>query len=329
GPLILFDSGDENGGSGSYSGSDDMESEHDPEVPPALLVGIERDDLLSQLLHSRNGGAGGAGRDFFTLAGAQRRHAAGQGRRHGRPVTPPQPPYSKHGNVRSSVIVRQPWNSARQWRPYVYDPPMLRIGAPGGAEQAKPPGDGAAQAQQFAVHSGVGELALECTNADDMGRGSLSNMFRLNSSVFITSRPRNVHLELTLGAAARHHVVERIYVMSSMANPPCAELMVFASSRRCNFSELRKYDDFTFAQYEQLAASMARPAVDGPLPIAYFWLTFEGEYEQLQVLPQGVSCKYLYFKLLRSADENFNMSVRRIRVFGWTGPRSFAEAALC
>ncbi|KAJ2710012.1 hypothetical protein H4R19_003960 [Coemansia spiralis] len=315
GPVTLFGDDDD-------SGSDDddiMEGPRTLVFDAPYIGGGERIGLLTQPLHGDTG-------DLFERLTAHRRHTATRSRRRAGLSTSPR---VKRSDVRASVIVCQPWNSVRQWRPYVYDPPMLRGDLNEAAGQPKPLANAEVLARQYAVHSGIGELALDCTNADDMGRGSLSNMFRLNSSLFITSRPRNVHLELTLGGPrARHHVVERIYVMSSMTNPPCTELMVFASSRRCNFSELRKYDDFTFAQYEQLAAA-DRPSLDEPLPIAYFWLNFEEEYEQLQTLPEGVCCRYLYFKLLRSPDENFNMSMRLIRVFGWEGPRSFAGAVIC
>ncbi|KAJ1734575.1 hypothetical protein LPJ61_000996 [Coemansia biformis] len=272
------------------------------------------------------------------LLTTQRRQATA--RNHRRAGLNTSSPRGKHGNVGASVIVRQPWNRERLWRPYVYQPSAARGGPAGSPDLHGLLVDDAGRSQKCAVYSGIDVLPLDCTNADDQGRTSLSNMLRPNSSLFATSRSRNVHLELSLvagsgtaAAGAHHRVVERIYVMSSMAEPPCTELMVFASSRRCNFSELRKYDDFTFAQYEQLAETIERQgprtALDDPLPIAYFWLTFEDEYEQLQILPQGVSCRYLYLKLLRGASESLHMSLRLIRVFGWDGPRSFAEAVLC
>ncbi|KAJ2776020.1 hypothetical protein H4R18_005906 [Coemansia javaensis] len=332
GPVTLF------GGSGTDDGSgpDDHDGA-DTAIPDADTDGFDdwfvrtfSTNMLNQIAVQRSPVA------------AWRRHTA---------LAAPPPTRSKRGAPDTSVVVRQPWNRTRAWRPYVYQP--LPTGAAALADRSRQlmahTDADAGQSQQYALHAGVGPVALDCTNADDMGRGSLNNMFFPNSSLFITSRPRNVHLELSLvpstdvdpaapspgssapGRRARHCVVERIFVMSSMAKPPCTELMVFASSRRCNFSELRKYDDYTFAQYEQLSASIAAspaPPPD-PLPIAYFWLPFEDEYEQLQVLPQGVSCRYLYVKLLRGDGIRPTMSLRLIRVFGWDGPRSFSETALC
>ncbi|KAJ2798130.1 hypothetical protein H4R20_004932 [Coemansia guatemalensis] len=245
----------------------------------------------------------------------------------------------------ATTVVRQPWNRDRLWRPYVYQTPIAepprRFRDAGGRYKHSPlPEDDTDSMPLYAINSGVRPLSLKCTNADDMGRGSLNNLFFPNSSLFLTSRARNVHLELSFdsdpssaSSRARHHVVERILIMSSMVAPPCTEVMVFASSRRCNFSELSKYDNFTFADYERLSAKYAhqntKSFLKDPLPIAYFWLSIEEEYEQLQNLPQGICCKYLYFKLLRGVSSDPKMSLRMIRVFGWDGPRTFSDAAIC
>ncbi|KAJ2390811.1 hypothetical protein GGI05_003122 [Coemansia sp. RSA 2603] len=109
--------------------------------------------------------------------------------------------------------------------------------------------------------------------------------------------------------------------------------MVFASSRRLNFSELRKYDNFTFAQYESLSKQIGIETAKGnhipdPRPIAYFWMEYEESYKQLQILPQGITCRYLYIKMIRGRGDNKAMSLKYIRVYGWDGPRAFSESAL-
>ncbi|KAJ2401295.1 hypothetical protein GGI23_001495 [Coemansia sp. RSA 2559] len=116
-----------------------------------------------------------------------------------------------------------------------------------------------------------------------------------------------------------------------MASPPCCELMVFASSKRCHFSEFTRYDGYTFEKYERLVSRVekGRVALNDPIPVAYFWLSEEEEYQQMQILPHGVCCKYLYLKLLRGRSSNQRMSLRFIRVFGWNGPRAFAETTIC
>ncbi|KAJ2078585.1 hypothetical protein H4R24_004363 [Coemansia sp. RSA 988] len=245
----------------------------------------------------------------------------------------------------ATAVVRQPWNRDQPWQPYVYQQPIAepvrRFRDNGGRFKhgALPEADTDSM-RLYTINSDVQPLPLKCTNADDMGRGSLNNLFFPNSFLFLTSRPGNVHLELSFdsdssssSSRARHHTVERILVMSSMVAPPCVELMVFASSRRCNFSELSKYDNFTFADYERLSAKFAHQSTKSllkdPLPIAYFWLSIEEEYEQIQNLPQGICCKYLYFKLLRGVGTDPKMSLRMIRVFGWDGPRTFTDTAIC
>ncbi|KAJ2618094.1 hypothetical protein H4S08_000018 [Coemansia sp. RSA 1365] len=255
------------------------------------------------------------------------------------------PSYSTPKGPGATTIVRQPWNRDRSWRPYIYqhpiaDPPRRFRDAGGHSKQGALSEADIDSMRLYTINSGIKPLSLKCTNADDMGRGSLSNLFFPNSSLFLTSRAKNVNLELSFdsdsssaSSRAHHHVVERILVMSSMVAPPCTEIMVFASSRRCNFSELSKYDNYTFADYERLSAKFASKNTNSflkdPLPIAYFWLAIEEEYEQLQNLPQGICCKYLYFKLLRGDSSDPKMSLRMIRVFGWDGPRTFSDAAIC
>ncbi|PIA16343.1 hypothetical protein COEREDRAFT_81314 [Coemansia reversa NRRL 1564] len=255
------------------------------------------------------------------------------------------PSYSTPKGPGATTIVRQPWNRDRLWRPYIYQHPIAdplgRFGDAGGRSKNGALSEADIDSMRlYTINSGIKPLSLKCTNADDMGRGSLNNLFFPNSSLFLTSRAKNVNLEISFdsdpsSASSRthHHVVERILVMSSMVAPPCTELMVFASSRRCNFSELSKYDNFTFADYERLSAKFAskttKSLLKDPLPIAYFWLSIEEEYEQLQNLPQGICCKYLYFKLLRGDSSDPKMSLRMIRVFGWDGPRTFSDAAIC
>ncbi|KAJ2350907.1 hypothetical protein IWW50_002539 [Coemansia erecta] len=236
-------------------------------------------------------------------------------------------PRSKQSGPGSSVVVRQAWNAAKPWRPHVYQPPITLpdMSRPDPAEAAPD----VARARTYAVHAGIGALPIRCTNSDDPG--AFRNALTPNSALFRTARAENVHVELRLDAA-RHCVVERILIVSSMAAPPCSELMVFASSRRCDLDELKKYDDFTFAEYEELSHSVAigHAQLSDPLPIAYFWLSHEEEYEQMQVLPEGVPCRYLYLKLLRGPrSDSTRMSLRLVRIFGWDGPRSFSEAAIC
>ncbi|KAJ2865011.1 hypothetical protein GGI22_001596 [Coemansia erecta] len=241
----------------------------------------------------------------------------------------------------TSVVIRQPWNKTTiPWRPFVYQQPLPNSNnqVRNATERYKHhmlPGTGADKTKEYAVHSGVRSLPVSCTNADDMGRGTLDNMFATNSTLYITSRHENVHLELSLASPQaneqQHCVVERILVRSSMASPPCCELMVFASSKRCHFSEFTRYDGYTFEKYERLVSRVekGRVALNDPIPVAYFWLSEEEEYQQMQILPHGVCCKYLYLKLLRGRSSNQRMSLRFIRVFGWNGPRAFAETTIC
>ncbi|KAJ1836330.1 hypothetical protein LPJ63_000353 [Coemansia sp. RSA 2711] len=296
GPVVLFD-------------SDDVDDSIDADLPHPgdfddWFVRTFRDNIIHQFTNPR--------------ALDARRHRAALATM----------PRSKGSGPPSSVIVRQAWNAPHAWRPYVYQPPgadTTRL--PSADRQGILAGGTVDAARPCAVHSELAPLALRCTGGDD-ARGAFRHALTLNSMLFQTSRTRNVHVELAVGRG--HCVVERILVVSSMASPPCSELMVFASSRRCDLAELRCYDNFTFAQYEQLAAKIARDgAPPGPRPIAYFWLSFEEEYEQMQVLPEGVACRYLYVKLLRGPDADSCMSLRLLRVFGWEGPRSFAEAAIC
>ncbi|KAJ2235207.1 hypothetical protein H4R99_001462 [Coemansia sp. RSA 1722] len=244
---------------------------------------------------------------------------------------------------RASIAVRQHWNEDRVWEPYIYKQLVpnsvdLLRDTQNEAKQDFVRGLGHEYSRLYCVHSQVRPLYTECSNADDMGRGTLNNIFSSGRSLFITSRPENVNLELTFSpdhALTKHCVVERILIQSSRAlHTPCTEIMVFASSRRCNFAELKQYDNYTFAQYEKLSANLGAKNKSGmeipdPRPIAYFWLEHEESYKQLQLLPQGVTCKYLYFKMLRGPKNSKVMSLRTVRVYGWDGPRAFSESALC
>ncbi|KAI8325509.1 hypothetical protein GQ54DRAFT_295347 [Martensiomyces pterosporus] len=244
----------------------------------------------------------------------------------------------------ASLIVRQAWNKERAWKPHIYQEPVpnINLGVVPNAYQRERqfnmPGAWTDTSRQFSVNPAIHVLDFDCTNADDMGRGSLNNLFAADKSMFVTTRAANVNLELAFipdqgSAHTRHCVVERILIQSPLARPPCTELMVFASSRRCSFSELARYDDYTFAKYEKLAKRIERlgnnASLDDPLPIAYFWLSEEEGYKQLQCLPQGKACKYVYVKMLRGQVPGQPMSLRLIRIFGWQGPRSFSEAAIC
>ncbi|KAJ2854817.1 hypothetical protein J3B02_002489, partial [Coemansia erecta] len=247
-------------------------------------------------------------------------------------------------NAQTSITVRQHWNKDRAWMPYIYKqlvPNSLDLlrDTQNEAKQNFVRGLGHELSHLYCVHSQIHPLYVECTNADDMGRGTLYNIFSSGRTLFITSRAENVNLELAFSsdhATSKHCVVERIMIQSSRAlHTPCTEIMVFASSRRCSFAELKKYDNYTFAKYEKLSARLGAKNEKGmeipdPRPIAYFWLEFEESYKQLQLLPQGVTCRYLYFKLIRGLSNSKVMSLRSIRVYGWdSGPRAFAESALC
>ncbi|KAJ2382345.1 hypothetical protein GGI23_007386, partial [Coemansia sp. RSA 2559] len=102
----------------------------------------------------------------------------------------------------TSVVIRQPWNKTTiPWRPFVYQQPLPNSNnqVRNATERYKHhmlPGTGADKTKEYAVHSGVRSLPVSCTNADDMGRGTLDNMFATNSTLYITSRHENVHLEL-------------------------------------------------------------------------------------------------------------------------------------
>ncbi|KAJ1819816.1 hypothetical protein LPJ75_001093 [Coemansia sp. RSA 2598] len=246
-------------------------------------------------------------------------------------------------NPQISIAVRQHWNNDRVWKPYIYKQLVpnsedLMRDTQNEAKQNFVRGMGHELSRLYCVHSQVHRLYAECTNADDMGRGTLYNIFSSGRTLFVTTRPENVNLELSFSpdhASPKHYVVERIMIQSSRAlHTPCTEIMVFASSRRCSFEELKKYDSYTFAQYEKLSANLEAKNKGGleiadPRPIAYFWLEFEESYKQLQLLPQGVPCRYLYFKLLRGLKNSSVMSLRSVRIYGWDGPRAFAESALC
>ncbi|KAJ1993947.1 hypothetical protein GGI25_001847 [Coemansia spiralis] len=230
----------------------------------------------------------------------------------------------------SAVLVHQPWNAGVAWKPYVYQQPVANsLAQVRNANEAfrhrALPGMDADRSKYYIVSSGVHALPLECTSADDWGRNTVDNIFSLTTSAYISTRPRNVHLELSLNSCC---VVERILIRSSMTSPPCCELMVFASTRRCSFDELSRFDDFTFAKYEQAAMNGGFGLAE-PLPIAYFWLSEEEEYHQLQILPQGVCCKYLYLKLLRGMRPSRLMSLRLVRVYGWSGSRAFSDTTIC
>ncbi|KAJ1723355.1 hypothetical protein LPJ53_002303 [Coemansia erecta] len=241
-----------------------------------------------------------------------------------------------------TVTVRQSWNKERVWKPYIYQEPVPngRVSMRSLARNVDSHtmrGMDNERAQLYSVHSEIHPIHVECTNADDMGRGTLNNMFSPGNMLFVTSRQNNVNIELAFDhdhKLAKHRVVERILIQSSRSScMPCTELMVFASSRRLNFSELRKYDNFTFAQYEALSEQIGTEAAKGihaadPRPIAYFWMEYEESYKQLQILPQGVTCKYLYIKMIRGRGDSKAMSLKFIRVYGWDGPRAFSESAL-
>ncbi|KAJ1900754.1 hypothetical protein LPJ66_001266 [Kickxella alabastrina] len=266
---------------------------------------------------------------------------------------------SARGGAQVSVTVRQQWAKDRTWKPYIYHPAAVNSNNSIrdtyiGIKMHTLRGMQGEQSRLYSVHSEIRPLSMKCSNADDTGHGTLDNIFLSNSTAFVTSRATNVNLELSFveeNGLPRHTIVERIMIQASLSRfPPCTELMFFASSRRCTFSELEQYDNYTFAQYEQLAAriesqnsatSASASAGDSgdaiqvknlmcdPLPIAYFWLAHEEGYKQLQVLPQGVACKYLYVKMLRGARGSKSMTLQTVRIFGWNGPRAFYEAALC
>ncbi|KAJ1962875.1 hypothetical protein GGI12_002387 [Dipsacomyces acuminosporus] len=252
--------------------------------------------------------------------------------------------YEVGSEPQSSMIVRQTWNKDQAWKPHVYQEavPNINNGVVPNAYQRERqlnlPGTTTERYRSFSVNPSIHMLEFDCTNADDMGHGSVNNIFTADRSLFITTRSKNVNLELSFISDqglphSRHCIVERIMIQSSMSRPPCTELMVFASSRRCGFSELAKYDNFTFAKYEALVRKIERRGqkvkLDDPLPIAYFWLSEEDRYKQMQALPQGKACKYIYIKMLRGHQPGQAMSLRHIRVFGWTGPCSFSEASIC
>ncbi|KAJ2147652.1 hypothetical protein IW142_001530 [Coemansia sp. RSA 564] len=300
GPVLLFDTDDVDDDTGVLDDVDD-----DTGIPEGgdfddWFVRTFRNNIMHQVVNPR-------------MLAARRHRAA-------------LVPQSKRGGPGASVVVRQAWNAAQPWRPYVYQPPITM---PGEAPPDTPENTSdVAHARFYSVHAAIGALPVRCTNSDDPS--AFHHALTPSSALFRTAQATNVHVELRLDGG-RHSVVERILIMSSMASPPCTELMVFASSRRCDLAELRKYDNFTFAEYERLSQEVAAgraPPLD-PLPIAYFWLSLEEEYEQMQVLPEGVHCSYLYLKLLRGPTAAPRMSLRLVRIFGWNGPRSFSEAAIC
>ncbi|KAJ1872234.1 hypothetical protein LPJ55_003254 [Coemansia sp. RSA 990] len=229
----------------------------------------------------------------------------------------PAPTHKRRG-PEGGVIVRRPWNSPQKWRPHIHNPEDNKLSA--------------RDAAACALHTDIHVLDMKVIDTDDnAGERTMENVLKPNSALFQTSRAQNVNLELHT-PGFQHCVVERILVVSSMTAPPCTELMIFASSDpNLYIPDLRHYDNFTFAQYEDLAARIASGAEEppDPMPIAYFWLVQEEEYEQMQVLSEGVTCTNLFVKLLRGPSGNSNMALRLIRFFGWSTPRSIAEAAIC
>ncbi|KAJ2747363.1 hypothetical protein GGI20_000614 [Coemansia sp. BCRC 34301] len=240
---------------------------------------------------------------------------------------------------RASVIVRQPWNADIAWSPFIYQQPTPNSILGDIRETYQSIKHNTLleafreRSSLYSVHSLIGELPLGFLSTNDdyeSGSSNPSNMLRTNSAAYITTDTSNVNVELRF-ESGRHCVIERIFVQSAFLKPRCTEVMVLASSRRCNLDELKKYDGFTFSHYEQLAHLIKSQSghLPDPLPIAYFWLSFEDNYSQIQVLSRGISCKYLYVKMLRGARAGQKMGLRSLRVFGWSGVRPFAETALC
>ncbi|KAJ2891559.1 hypothetical protein IWW38_003568 [Coemansia aciculifera] len=240
--------------------------------------------------------------------------------------------------LRGSMMVRQPWNNDIAWSPYIYQQPAPNsaLGDVGETcwriKQHTLTASFREQSHLYSVHSSIKELPLRflSTNDDlDSSNSHPRNMLCNNVAGYRTTRTSDVAVELCF-ESGRHCVVERIFVQSVMPRPRCTQLMVFASSRRYGLDELSKYDGFTFADYEQLARSVKDLSgrLPDPLPVAFFWLTHEDKYRQIQVLPRGVNCKYLYVKLLCSDRTNQKMGIRNFRVYGWSGPRSFSESAM-
>ncbi|KAJ2103816.1 hypothetical protein GGI09_000456 [Coemansia sp. S100] len=241
--------------------------------------------------------------------------------------------------VHSSVMVRQPWNTDHAWSPYIYQQPAPNSALGDlqetyrGVKDHTLPGTDLERSRLYSKHSSIAELRLNflSTNDDFTRSGSHPrNILRTSPDFYTTASHSNVHVELCF-EPDRHCVVERIFVQAPRSQPRCTELMVFASNRRCSLEELSKYDDFTFAQYEQLAREIkSHPDhLPDPTPIAYFWLAYEDRYKQMQVLPRGVTCKYLYVVMLRSDRVDQSMGLQTFRVYGWSGARAFSEVTMC
>ncbi|KAJ2720144.1 hypothetical protein GGI07_004788 [Coemansia sp. Benny D115] len=255
----------------------------------------------------------------------------------------------------SHLVVRQPWSRDFVWRPHIHRVPIPQ--QPTGDSMPVRPSakayvlreNGVASPRLDILARDIRPLRFVCSNVDDASPHPTANLVAPNSQFFATTRARNVNIELTYAPESgrqRHCVVEHIRIEAPIrSSPPCVEIMVFASSRACSFAELKKYDDFTFAQYEQLSADLLRQgsgsaataaqpdgkrcAPTDPLPIAYFWLARDDLYRQVQMLPRGVTCRYLYFKLLRGRRRDATMAIRLLRVYGWDGARAFSESHMC
>ncbi|KAJ2488624.1 hypothetical protein IWW37_004646 [Coemansia sp. RSA 2050] len=249
------------------------------------------------------------------------------------------PPSSPARGVNSSVVVRQPWNADHGWSPYIYQQPAPNsaLGAVHetyqGVKDRTLPGTGLERSRLYSLHSSIAELRLNYVSTNDDYSSSSPhprNMLRANSACFTTNSRSNVHVELCF-EPSRHCVVEHIFVQAPTTGPRCTELMVFASNRRCCLDELDKYDDYTFAQYENLVRDIkSHPdTLTDPVPVAYFWLAYEDGYMQIQILPRGVSCKYLYLVMLRGESANKAMGLKTFRVYGWSGSRAFSEVMIC
>ncbi|KAJ2380060.1 hypothetical protein H4S02_006871 [Coemansia sp. RSA 2611] len=249
------------------------------------------------------------------------------------------PPSSSETGASSSVVVRQPWNTDLAWSPYIYQQPAPNSAlgviheTHQGIKDHTLPGTGLERSRLYSLHSSIAELRLNYVITNDeysSGSPSPRNMLRANSACFTTNSLSNVHVELCF-EPSRHCVVERIFVQAPTTGPRCTELMVFASNRRCCLDELDKYDDYTFAQYEDLARDIKNhpDALTDPMPVAYFWLAYEDGYRQIQILPRGVSCKYLYVLMLRGESVNKAMGLKTFRVYGWSGSRAFSEVTIC
>ncbi|ORX68540.1 hypothetical protein DL89DRAFT_268366 [Linderina pennispora] len=246
----------------------------------------------------------------------------------------------------TSVNVKQEWNRRAAWKPYIYQEPVPNQNSLymfGSVPQVKPLDmltRACESSRMFSISPDARVLSFDCTNADDMGRGSVDNILSDDRSFFITSRANNVNLEFSFlsdnGTPHRNHcAIERIRICSPKNRYACTELLVLASSRRCDLKELAQYNDYTFAMYEKLAKRIGRRGVkavdaNGPVPIAYFWLTYEENFDQLQVLPFSKTCKYVYVKMIRGhMPDQRSMAIRLIEFHGWAGARAFSEVAVC